>query len=149
MKCWLTSCNLSHCTSKTNTSSSSLMHTYPLFVSSRQLIRIKTFCTSSTKGNSDSTFPVFQRERPSQQQSSGFTRFSFRNAMRMRHSESAFTRSCRNLQTGQYQSLEEFCLFFASDLLVLVPQKCNWCHSNEVPYSSHVMLQKHHLNYWG
>lgn len=47
------------------------------------------------------TFHVFQRERPSQQQSSGFTRISSRSTVRTKHSEWVSTRCCRILQMGK------------------------------------------------
>lgn len=70
------------------------------FFSSWQSIRSRIFCTSNTGENFGLTFPVFQRGRPSQRQSLGFTKISSRNAVRMRHSESVSTRSCRSLLTG-------------------------------------------------
>lgn len=81
---------------------------------SSQLIRIRIFSTSGTNGSFVLTFHGFQRERPSQPPSSGFTRISSRNTTRTRHSQSASTRFCKSLQTG-------LSVLFSIDLLDLAP----------------------------
>lgn len=79
------------------------------------------------------TFHVFQRERPSQQQSSGFTRISSRSTLRTKHSEWVSTRCCRILQTGKESFLFAPFSVFNWYYHISQPCPCSRCQKKICP----------------